>query len=651
MNKFFTLILFLSFAGISYAQTIIKLEKENGVYYVPCKVNDLKLKFIFDTGAGDVTISLTEAKFMLKNGYLNNDDILENEKYEIANGDIVEGTKIILRKIQIGNLLLENVEASVVHTSTAPLLLGQSALEKLGDIKIDYQNLQLIINSEKNNIVPVDDLPINLDDGFIEVEELISKISNDSLKILIDKGEKGDTVAQIFLAQLYYSGIRINEDNENAFYWFNKASELNCKESYFYLGEIYDNGYGVSQDYKKARYYFEKAANLENIYAMNYLGYYYVNGLGVTEDYIKGKYWYEKASSLGNVLSMSNLGELYEKGFGVTKDYTKAKIWYEKAANLGSADAMYNLGLLYKKREECINAVKWLENAASAGILDAFRDLGDIYGAPYERSVEKEECEKIKDNNKAISYYEKAIQNNDLVSLYKIGTIYYLYNDYEKCKYYYNKAIEKNNTDAMVALGNMYVRGVGVEKDYYKAKELYDKAKNLGHNGYIFYTLLEMINPIKINGISLERREEMAKDYSNNDYLNGWIYLTETKNEIKLFKEVSKDGNNLKVWIKSIPKNNQFTSYRIENAALFKSTTTKQKIATQLNSFKSLCIINCTENKLGEKSSIYYAKDGSIIYSDNNELFNEYDMSEVIPETIGEVILKTICEYYEKYGK
>ena len=57
----------LSFTGQS--QTVIKMKKEGGVSIIPCKVNGLNLNFIFDTGASDVSISLTEANFMLKNGY------------------------------------------------------------------------------------------------------------------------------------------------------------------------------------------------------------------------------------------------------------------------------------------------------------------------------------------------------------------------------------------------------------------------------------------------------------------------------------------------------------------------------------------------------------------------------------------------------
>ena len=123
-----------------YGQTVIKMEKRNGVFVIPCKVNGLSLRFIFDTGASDVSISLTEALFMLKNGYLSEKDILGTEFYGIANGNIEEGTKIILRQILIGKIKLNNVHASVVHDLNAPLLLGQTALERFGKVTIDYEN-------------------------------------------------------------------------------------------------------------------------------------------------------------------------------------------------------------------------------------------------------------------------------------------------------------------------------------------------------------------------------------------------------------------------------------------------------------------------------------------------------------------------------
>lgn len=144
-------LLYIVFALVSFnvsAQDIIQMEKSGGVYKVPCKINGLGLKFIFDTGASDVSISLSEAVFMVKNGYLNESDFRGTETYRIANGDIAEGTKVVLRKVEFGKQTLYNVEASIVHSMDAPLLLGQSVLERLGKFSVDYSNSTLIIGSQ-----------------------------------------------------------------------------------------------------------------------------------------------------------------------------------------------------------------------------------------------------------------------------------------------------------------------------------------------------------------------------------------------------------------------------------------------------------------------------------------------------------------------
>ena len=117
----------------------------SGIYEVACTINGLPLKFVFDTGASSVTISSVEAAFMLKNGYLTSDDIKGKEYFSTATGDIHEGTIIKLKEIKIGDAVLKNVEASVVQNQQAPLLLGQSVLERFGTITIDNINSKLVI--------------------------------------------------------------------------------------------------------------------------------------------------------------------------------------------------------------------------------------------------------------------------------------------------------------------------------------------------------------------------------------------------------------------------------------------------------------------------------------------------------------------------
>jgi len=126
-------------------KTIIKMEKKDGVYEVPVEVNGVKMYFIFDTGAGIVSISNTEAGFLYKQGSLTDDDFIGKANFMDANGDISEGSIINLKTIKVGNRTLHNIQASVVDNMDAPLLLGQTVLEKFGKISIDNQKGEIIL--------------------------------------------------------------------------------------------------------------------------------------------------------------------------------------------------------------------------------------------------------------------------------------------------------------------------------------------------------------------------------------------------------------------------------------------------------------------------------------------------------------------------
>lgn len=125
----------------------VPFTKEDGVCKVKCQINGLPLYFVFDTGASSVTLSMVEATFMMKNGYLTGNDVVGSQQYMDANGDISVGTVINLKKVDFGGLELNNVRASVVRNQKAPLLLGQSVLGRLGKIEIDNQKRVLKITS------------------------------------------------------------------------------------------------------------------------------------------------------------------------------------------------------------------------------------------------------------------------------------------------------------------------------------------------------------------------------------------------------------------------------------------------------------------------------------------------------------------------
>lgn len=111
--------------------------ESGGLCKVKCDINGLPLNFWLDTGASDVTLSMVEATFMVKNGYLTKDDVVGSSYFLDANGNVSEGTVVNLRTVRFGDSELTNVKASVVKNLKAPLLLGQSVLARLGSVEID----------------------------------------------------------------------------------------------------------------------------------------------------------------------------------------------------------------------------------------------------------------------------------------------------------------------------------------------------------------------------------------------------------------------------------------------------------------------------------------------------------------------------------
>lgn len=167
-------ILIVIFISVNlYCQTKITMTKENGVYSIPCKINGLPLKLIFDTGASNVSISITEAMFMIKNGFLTKEDIGEDVYYKIANGDIAKGLKVNIKEIEFAGLKLYNVNATIINTANAPLLLGQSVIEKLGKIQLEGNKLTILNTSQSYD--------------FESANEKVDKSYSQSLKVEFEK--------------------------------------------------------------------------------------------------------------------------------------------------------------------------------------------------------------------------------------------------------------------------------------------------------------------------------------------------------------------------------------------------------------------------------------------------------------------------------
>lgn len=114
----------------------IKLQHQNGVYYIPVSIGGIERNFVFDTGASEVLISTDLERQLIENGVIKKDNYLPFGLYQIADGSIVQCRRLILPKINIENIVVKNVHASV-GVGSVPLLMGKSVLDKFKKWQID----------------------------------------------------------------------------------------------------------------------------------------------------------------------------------------------------------------------------------------------------------------------------------------------------------------------------------------------------------------------------------------------------------------------------------------------------------------------------------------------------------------------------------
>ena len=159
---------------------------------------------------------------MLKNGYLKKEDIGESVYYSIANGDVAKGTKLNIKEIEFAGLKLYNIEASIVHETSAPLLLGQSVISKLGKIQLEGNELTILTKGQNS----YDYSNNNVNNEYVSAKS--TSISNTYTKTftgtqsvytfspLLDKPSMGENEKQIGMAE--NNSVTIIEKYNEKFY-------------------------------------------------------------------------------------------------------------------------------------------------------------------------------------------------------------------------------------------------------------------------------------------------------------------------------------------------------------------------------------------------------------------------------------------------
>lgn len=128
------------------------------------------------------------------------------------------------------------------------------------------------------------------------------------------------------IGNIYYN----QKNNVKKVEWYKKSAEEGCDWGMRNLGMCYCDGEGVQEDQEQAIAWYQKAYELHGDAAgdvANQIGVIYYKQGNHNEEFE----WFKKGAAEGFDWCMSNLGNCYRYGRGVSINYDKAREWYQKA--------------------------------------------------------------------------------------------------------------------------------------------------------------------------------------------------------------------------------------------------------------------------------------------------------------------------------
>lgn len=143
-------------------------------------------------------------------------------------------------------------------------------------------------------------------------------------------------LGEIFISKYYPFNDKDKSDKyyQKAFKFFSKKTDHDG-EACYEIGNMYKNGLGVDQDMEQAKFYFKKGAMANDKHAC------YEYGLICKSDleYPEAFMYLKQSAENGYCPAMLETAKLYEDGLGTDINRSKAVEWYKKCAECSSTIA------------------------------------------------------------------------------------------------------------------------------------------------------------------------------------------------------------------------------------------------------------------------------------------------------------------------
>ncbi len=226
--------------------------------------------------------------------------------------------------------------------------------------------------------------------------------------------------------------------------------------------------------------YYEMMEDINNIkkYYLYYTiynpnAYYHLYKLTMEQnDYQEAISYLEEGFAISSPLCTKELGELYYHGDYVQKDIRKATDYFLEGYKLHSKVSTYYLGKILFYGEGCVvNKTKGRElinKALSLGYID---QEGDIYEILYPNQLKRQ-----------IKYLKRIYKEyKDFKTAIILAKLYYAHKSYKKAVKYFKVGRDHNDRESMYYLGMFYKNGVVIDRNYYKAYDLFKESLSLGY--------------------------------------------------------------------------------------------------------------------------------------------------------------------------
>lgn len=177
------------------------------------------------------------------------------------------------------------------------------------------------------------------------------------------------------------------------------------------------------------------------------------------------------------------LAKLYLEGNGVPKDISRAEALFAQSAEAGSMNGIRELAEIYLKRQEIEKAMTWYHKTIKKG------DGLSLY-ALYRHYAAGNAGIAVKRNEAIIHYVEAAAATGNLFAINYLGDLYYagsfVEKDFSKARQLWEIGATQGSSTALRNLGYMLVSGVGGYRDYARAFQLYTESAAHGDAKAIF---------------------------------------------------------------------------------------------------------------------------------------------------------------------